>query len=332
VKSKWTELAQYGQSVWYDNTARPALASGLLERLVRDDNVTGGTSNPSIFAKAVEGSDLYDEDIRSAGRALDDEEVFEKLAIADIRQACRLLRPVWDRTGGADGYISIEVEAALADDAEGTIRRAHALRMAVGEPNVMVKVPGTEAGVRATRQLVRDGVNVNVTLLFSVERYGEIAEAYLRGLEERLSDGNGIADITSVASFFVSRIDTKVDERLPEGSPLRGRIAVANAKRAYADVFKTAFSGERWERLAAAGGNLQRPLWASTGVKNPAYSPTVYIDELIGRHTVTTVPDATLDAFRENGTPGPDTIERGLDEARRQLGYYTLQTPPSEGG
>jgi transaldolase len=319
VQSKWQELGRYGQSIWYDNVARPALESGLLERLMREDAVTGGTSNPSIFANAVTGSDLYDEDIRAADPAESVQQVFERAAIADIQRACDLMRPIWERTGGGDGYISIEVEADLAYDVDGTIDRAMRLRALVDRPNVMVKVPGTAPGVEAFRRLTRDGVSINVTLLFSVERYREIAEAYVQAIEERVAAGDDVSAISSVASFFVSRIDTKVDKQLPEGSELRGRAAVANAKLAYVDVFEQLFAGERWQRLADAGANVQRPLWASTSVKNPAYSPTLYVDTLIAPHTVNTVPDATLDAFRSGGTPPRESIHDGLDEARATM-------------
>ena len=318
MASKWTELARERQSVWYDNVARPALESGLLERLMREDNVTGGTSNPSIFAKAVQDSDLYDEDVRSADPGDSPNQVFDRLAVQDIQRACDLMRPVWERTEGLDGYVSLEEEADLAYDEEGSVGRGHELKAKVDRPNLMVKVPGTEPGVRAFRRLIREGVSVNVTLLFSIERYRAVAEAYVAALSERHEAGEPIDALASVASFFVSRIDSKVDDKLPEDSPLRGRIAVANAKLAYADVFRVVFAGEEWERLAAAGANVQRPLWASTGTKNKDYSPTLYIDELIGPDTVTTVPDATLDAFRDGGTPGK-TLEHDVDGARREL-------------
>jgi transaldolase len=321
MSSRWTAVAQLGQSIWYDNVARPALADGHLAGLVREDAVTGGTSNPSIFAKAVLDSDLYDGDIRAASADEDDVQVFQRCAIADIEQACDLLRPVWDATDGADGYISIEEEAALAFEVESAVRRAHELRALVDRPNVMIKVPGTDAGVEAFRRLTREGVNVNMTLLFARDRYRQIAEAYVAALTERIEAGEDVRASASVASFFVSRIDVQVDRRLPEDSPLRGKIAVANAKLAYADVFLPAHSGPRWERLAAAGARPQRPLWASTGGKNPNYSPTLYIDGLIGEHTVTTVPDATLDAFREAGAAPPDhaTVLDGIDQARADL-------------
>jgi transaldolase len=321
MSSRWTAVAELGQSIWYDNVARPALATGLLSKLMREDAVTGGTSNPSIFSKAVLDSDLYDEEIRSAPATDDDVTVFQRCAIADIQQACDLLRPVWDATDGADGYISIEEEAALAFEFEPAVERAHELRALVDRPNVMIKIPGTDAGVRAFRRLTREGVNVNMTLLFARERYQQIADAYVEALTERVEAGEDVTAAASVASFFVSRIDVQVDNRLPEGSPLLGRIAVANAKLAYADVFLPAHTGPRWERLSAAGARPQRPLWASTGAKNPNYSPTLYIDELIGENTVTTVPDATLDAVRDSTEPAPDhaTVLDGIDQARADI-------------
>lgn len=320
MDSRWTILGDLGQSVWYDNVARPALVSGRLEALLREDGVTGGTSNPAIFSKAVLESDAYDDDIRGAAASDSDEKVFERCAVEDIQRACDLLRPVWERTQGHDGYVSIEEEAALAFAVEPAVRRAHELRAAVDRPNVMVKIPATPAGVEAFRRLTRDGVSINMTLLFSREPYAQIAEAYVDALDERLAAGEDVSAIASVASFFVSRVDAQVDRRLPAGSPLRGRIAVANAKLAYADVFLPAFASERWKRLRAAGANVQRPLWASTGIKDAAYSPTLYIDELIGPHTVTTVPDATLDAFRHAAAPPPRaTVRDGVDEAREQL-------------
>jgi transaldolase len=321
VPSRWNAVAELGQSVWYDNVARPALADGHLARLIAEDGVTGGTSNPSIFAKAVLDSDLYDEQLLAAPAADSDAAVFERCWIEDIQRACDLVRPVWERTGGRDGYISLEEEAELAFAVEPAIARAHELCALVDRPNVMIKLPGTDAGVEAFRRLTRDGLNINMTLLFARERYRQIAEAYVDALTERVEAGEDVSRIASVASFFVSRIDVQADRLLPEDSPLRGRIAVANAKLAYADVFLTTHSGPRWERLAAAGAAPQRPLWASTGGKNPAYSPTLYIDELIGEHSVTTVPDATLDAFRAASEPAPQapTVVEGLDRARADL-------------
>jgi len=318
VASKWLEVGQFGQSVWYDNVARPAVQTGLLQRIIDEDGVTGGTSNPSIFAKNVEESGLYDDAIRAVPASATAAEAFQPLWIEDIQSACDVLRPVWDRTAGADGYVSIEVEADLAFDAPRTVLRAHELHAAVARPNVMIKVPGTAPGIDSFRQLTRDGLSINVTLLFSVERYLAIAEAYVAGLAERHAAGEPLTGIQSVASFFVSRIDTKVDALLPEGSPLRGKAAVANAKIAYADVYRKVFEGAAWQPLAAAGAARQRPLWASTSTKNAAYSPTIYVDDLIGPDTVNTVPDATLEAFRTLGNPGSRIME-GLDEARQVM-------------
>jgi transaldolase len=319
MTSRWKALAALGQSVWYDNVARPALASGHLEHLVANDGVTGGTSNPAIFSKAVLESDLYDEEIRAAPAADGDDQVFERCQVEDIQRACDLVRPVWERTHGHDGYISIEEEAALAFEVGSAVRRAHELRALVDRPNLMVKVPGTEAGVQAFRQLTAEGVNINVTLLFSRARYRQIAEAYVAALEQRVEAGEDVGAIASVASFFVSRVDAQVDPQLPAGSPLRGRIAVANAKLAYADVFLPIVQSERWQRLRAAGANVQKPLWASTGTKDPSYAPTLYIDELLGPDTVTTVPDATLDAFRGTGEAPRARLGEDLDQAREQL-------------
>jgi transaldolase len=321
VPSRWAAVAELGQSIWYDNVARPALADGHLAQLIDQDAVTGGTSNPSIFAKAVLDSDLYDEQLTAAPAGDSDAKVFERCWIEDIQHACDLVRPVWERTGGRDGYISLEEEAELALLAEPAVARAHELCALVDRPNVMIKLPGTDAGVEAFRRLTRDGLSINMTLLFSRERYREIAEGYIDAMTGRLEAGEDVRSIASVASFFVSRIDVQADERLPEDSPLRGRAAVANAKLAYADVFLPTHSGPRWERLAAAGAAPQRPLWASTGAKNPAYSPTLYIDELIGEQSVTTVPDATLDAFRDSSEPAPDapTILEDVDRARADL-------------
>jgi transaldolase len=318
MTSKWNALREFGQSVWYDNVARPALDSGLLAKLMAEDNVTGGTSNPSIFANAVLKSDLYDADISSAPADATPQQIFERAAAADITRACDMMRPVGEAAGGRDGFISLEVEADLAFDGEGTVRRAREVWAQIGRPNLMVKVPGTAPGVEAFRQLTADGININVTLLFGVARYREIADAYIEGLEQRLAAGGALDHIDSVASFFVSRIDSKVDAALPEGSPLAGKIAIANAKVAYADVYQVVFTGPRWEKLKAAGANPQRPLWASTSTKNPAYPATLYADELIGPDTVNTVPDATLDAFREGGHPAR-TLDKNLDEARAQL-------------
>jgi transaldolase len=322
--SRWKELAELGQSVWYDNVARPALASGLLERLIAEDHVTGGTSNPSIFSKAVLESDLYDREIAGAPADWSPEQIFERCAVDDIQRAADVLRAIWEGTRGADGYVSIEEEPSVAFDEKLAVRRGHELKALVDRPNVMIKVPGTPTGVAAFRRLTREGVSVNVTLLFSRDRYREVAEAYVDAISERAAAGEDVAAIASVASFFVSRIDAKVDARLAEGSPLRGTIAVANAKLAYADVFEPVFTSQRWRQLRSAGANIQRPLWASTGTKNPSYRPTLYVEELIGPETVTTVPNVTIDAFRTDGAVAP-TLTAGIEEARERLASVAEQ-------
>jgi transaldolase len=316
VASKWLGVGQFGQSVWYDNVARPAVETGLLAKIMVEDGVTGGTSNPSIFAKNVEDTDAYDAAIKAFPADATAVQIFEPLWIQDIQAACDVMRPAYDASGGADGFISIEVEADLAFDTPNTVKRAQELHAAVDRPNVLIKVPGTKPGIDSVRQLTAAGVSINVTLLFSVERYYEIAQAYAAGMAERLAAGQPVTGIQSVASFFVSRIDTKVDELLPEGSELRGKTAVANAKIAYADVYQAIFDNDpSWQAVEAAGGARQRALWASTSTKNPAYSPCLYVDELIGPDTVNTVPDATLEAYRTQGDPASRLTE-DLDGAR----------------
>jgi transaldolase len=315
------EIEALGQAIWIDNLNRELLDSGTLRRLIEEDGISGVTSNPTIFEKGMGHSDRYDDALREAISETDDpQEIFERLAYADVRDAADLLRPVFEQTEGRDGYVSFELPASLAFDAEGSIEAAERHRDAIDRPNVLIKVPGTEPGVHAFEELTARGVNVNVTLLFSVERYRAIAEAYLRGLERRLEAGERVDWAASVASFFVSRVDTKVDAAL-EGTgreDLRGRAAVANAKLAYA-TFREIFSGERWERLAAAGASVQRPLWGSTSTKNPDYPDTLYVDELIGPDTVNTMPDATIEAARDHATP-ERTVDRDVDAARALMG------------
>jgi transaldolase len=311
------EIEALGQAIWIDNLNRELLDEGTLARLIEEDGISGVTSNPTIFEKGMAGSDRYDDAFRDAGRETDDtQEIFERLAYADVRDAAELLRPVFEETEGQDGYVSFELPASLAFDAEGSIEAAVRHRDAIDRPNVLIKVPGTEPGVRAFEELTARGVNVNVTLLFAVARYRDIAEAYLRGLERRLDAGEPIDRSASVASFFVSRVDTKVDAALEElgREDLRGRAAVANAKLAYA-AFQEIFSGERWERLRSAGAGTQRPLWGSTSTKNPDYPDTLYVDELIGPDTVNTMPDATIEAARDHATP-ERTVDRDVDTAR----------------
>jgi transaldolase len=314
------EIEALGQSIWIDNLNRQLLDGGTLRRLIEEDGITGVTSNPTIFEKGMGSSDRYDDAFREVAADTDDpQEIFEQLAYRDVRDACDLLRPIFDETGGKDGYVSFELPASLAYDAEGSVEHALRHREAIDRPNVLIKVPGTEPGVQAFEELTARGVNVNVTLLFAVERHREVAEAFLRGLERRVEAGEPVGESASVASFFVSRVDTKVDAALEEKGreELRGKAAVANAKLAYA-AFQEIFSGERWERLAAAGANVQRPLWGSTSTKNPDYPDTLYVDELIGPDTVNTMPDATIEAARDHATPAR-TVDKDVDAARELM-------------
>jgi transaldolase len=319
-------LRAAGQSVWLDFLRRSLITGGGLERLMREDGVSGVTSNPSIFGKAIGGSTDYEQAIRAIaekdGRS--SMEVFYELAVADVAMAADVFRPVFEDTGGADGFASFELEPRLAHDASGSIEAARVLVEQIGRPNAMIKVPGTEEGVPAVEELTALGVNVNITLLFSVELYEKVALAYIRALERRLEGGQPLDGIVSVASFFVSRVDAAVDELLPEGSPLCGKVAIANAKRAY-HRFRQLFSGERWERLARAGARVQSPLWASTGTKDPTYSDVLYVEELVGPDTVNTVPEATLNAFRDHGVVRPTAALEGFEETETTLGLLPEQ-------
>ena len=327
-------LNSLGQSVWFDYIRRLELTSGHLKHLIDADGISGVTSNPTIFEKAIAGSNDYDEEIRKLVEAGHETPViFESLEVEDIRAAADLFRPVYDSTDGRDGFVSIEVAPTLARDTKGTIVEAHRLWREVDRPNILVKVPGTAEGLPAIEQLLGEGININITLLFAIERYQEVALAYIAALEKRAREGKPLEHIASVASFFVSRIDTMADQQI-EGklvaakSPeerqrlegLRGRTAVANAKLAYVK-FKEISSSARFQALAQKGARVQRMLWASTGTKNPQYSDTLYVDTLIGPDTVNTMPAATLAAYRDHGKPAP-RIEEGLDDARavmRQL-------------
>jgi transaldolase len=308
---------EYGQSIWIDFISRDALVSGDLARLV-DDGVLGLTSNPSIFEKSIASGKSYDSQIGSlAAQAKPALEIYEALALADIAAAADLMRPVYERTDGLDGYVSLEVSPHLAHDTAGTIADGKRLFAALGRPNVMIKVPGTPEGVPAIAELIGSGVNVNVTLLFGLDAYEAAANAYLDGLETLERAGGDVHRVASVASFFVSRLDTAVDKWLagrPEEPALRGRAAVANAKLAYARFEQIFRAGSRWEKLAARGARVQRPLWASTSTKNPAYSDTLYVDELIGPHTINTMPPQTLAAYREHGRLA-QTVTQGVAEA-----------------
>jgi transaldolase/glucose-6-phosphate isomerase len=323
--TKLHDVADLGQAIWLDYIRRSFITSGDLQALV-DDGLRGVTSNPTIFEKAIAGSTDYDDALqRLVNEGTDSkhpktvEEIYEALTLDDIQRAADALRPVYDRTAGADGYVSLEVSPTLAHDTEGTVDEARRLFAALDRPNVMIKVPATPAGVPAIETLIGEGINVNVTLIFSVAQYEDVAEAYIAGLEKLAGAGGDVSRIASVASFFVSRVDVAIDRALEEigEAALQGKIAIANSKVAYAR-FREIFCGERWERLARQGARVQRVLWASTSTKNPLYPDTLYVDGLIGPDTVNTVPPATLNAFRDHGTAAL-TLEIGLDEARAQL-------------
>jgi transaldolase len=320
MSNRLREIEALGQSIWIDNISRQILDDGILKRLIDEDGISGVTSNPTIFEKAMGHSDRYDDGFREElEHTSDPEEIFNQLAYRDIRDAADLLRPVWDSAKGADGHVSFEVAASLAFDTDGTIEAAKHHRAAIDRPNVLIKVPGTAEGVSAFEELTAFGLNVNVTLLFAVSRYEAIAEAYIRGLERRVEAGESVEKAASVASFFVSRVDTKVDAAL-EGTgreDLRGKAAVANAKIAY-ESFQRIFSGPRWEALAAKGAHVQRPLWASTSTKNPDYSDTLYVDNLIGPDTVNTMPDQTIDASRDHAT-AERTVDKDVDQAHKEI-------------
>ena len=316
MANRLRQIQEHGQAIWIDNLNRELLDEGILRRLIEEDGLSGVTSNPTIFEKGMGRSDRYDDAFREATRETrDPQEIFERLAYRDVRAAADLLRDTFDRTEGQDGFVSFELPASLAHDAGESIAAAERHRRRIDRENVLVKVPGTEAGVRAFEELTARGVSINVTLLFAVARYEEIAEAYLRGLERRAAAGEPIDRVASVASFFVSRVDTKVDAALESvgREDLRGKAAVANAKLAYAS-FRRIFTGDRWKALRAAGANLQRPLWGSTSTKNPDYPDTLYVDELIGPDTVNTMPDSTIEAARDHATPAR-TIDEDLDQA-----------------
>ncbi len=303
------QLTRLGQSLWYDYITRDLIESGGLSQLIEEDGLRGMTSNPTIFEKAIAGSRLYDDDIRrlseqghSAGQ------IFEALAVADVQSACDVFMPLYRSTNRADGYVSIEVSPTLANDTEGTVHEARRLWKAVARPNVMIKIPGTAAGLSAITRCTADGISVNVTLLFSVERYAEVVAAFLDGLDQRLEAGLPVPGVASVASFFVSRVDGKVDPLLDRvqgtgaGHPLRGKIAIANASLAYG-IFETSLGTSRWKRLADAGARPQRPLWASTSTKDPRLPDVYYVEALAAPQTVNTLPPETFEAYRDHGNP-----------------------------
>ena len=321
------QLARHGQSFWLDNISRDLIASGRLSRLIEEDGLKGMTSNPAIFEKAIMGSTDYDDDIGlMAAQGRNAVEIYEALAVADIRQAADRLSAVYDATDGADGYVSLEVSPELADDTAGTIAEARRLWEEVDRGNVMIKVPATRAGIPAVRRLIGEGLNINVTLLFSRAVYETVAEAYIGGLEDRLAAGGAIGGTASVASFFISRIDTLVDALLAEREAqaddpevrgmirgLIGKTAIANGKTTY-QLYKALYATPRWDALAEKGARPQRLLWASTSTKNPDYRDVLYVEELIGKDTINTLPDETLGAFRDHGRLS-DTLEANIDEA-----------------
>ena len=317
--TKLHELARLGQSIWYDNIRRDLLDNGEFQALL-DAGVLGVTSNPTIFEKAIAQSSYYDSTIESlAGQGLATDAIYETLAMQDIGRAADMLRPVYDATHGVDGYVSLEVSPLLARETEQTIAEARRLFKALDRPNIMIKVPATPEGIPAIEQLIADGLNINVTLIFSLDSYVQVTEAYIAGLEKLAVGGGDVSKTASVASFFVSRVDTKIDAWLAAkgNTDLQGKIAIANSKVVYAR-FKEIFSGPRWDALAAHGARVQRPLWASTSTKNPNYPDTLYIDTLIGADTVNTVPPQTLDAIFNRATVAL-TLAEGVDKARQQL-------------
>jgi transaldolase len=318
-KSRLHELSELGQSVWIDSLSREWLRTGELARMIDEDAVVGVTSNPTIFQKAMSEGGWYDDQLREVLAEEDDlKEIFLRLAFDDIREACDLLRPVWDGAEGLDGYVSLEVDPRLAHDTDGTIEEAQRFHETVDRPNLYVKIPATEAGLPAIEEMISRGKNINVTLIFGLERYAAVAEAYIRGLERLVEAGGDPSQVTSVASFFVSRVDTEADKRLDAiggHDHLKGRLAIANAKLAY-QRYQEIFSGPRWEPLATKGATPQRCLWASTSTKNPEYRDVMYIEELIGPETVNTMPKETIEAFQDHGVVRL-TLEEGLDEARQ---------------
>jgi len=303
-------VAAQGQSIWMDEISRQVLEPDGLSALVNGAAVTGVTSNPTIFAKAIVGSNDYDEALHDlVGRDADTLEIYTALVTRDIRDACDALRSVWQESGGADGFVSVEVSPELADETQATIEEAREWWKRVDRPNLLIKVPATPAGIPAVRQLIGEGISVNVTLIFSLDRYREVMNAYLHGLETYAQTGGDLSRINSVASFFVSRVDTEVDRRLEqigsrEALDLRGKAAIANARAAYG-LFLNTFAGERWGSLSSRGARIQRPLWASTSTKDPDYPDTMYVDELVASNTVNTVPVKTIEAYQDHGNPRP---------------------------
>jgi transaldolase len=322
------EIKQYGQSIWMDNLTRDMIQSGELKGLVENGGICGITTNPAIFEKAMMGNAIYDADIEAGVRAgLPIDKIYESLIFADIRNACDILQPIYESSDGLDGYVSIEVPPTIAHDSEATINEARRYYQEIGRANVMIKIPGTKEGLPAVEQVISEGINVNVTLLFSVDSYIETAWTYIRGLEKRAAEGQDISKISSVASFFLSRIDSnidaKIDAKLKQGvdriekeaelRAIKGKIAIANAKIAYQE-YKKIIQSDRWKALSAKGANVQRLLWASTSTKDPQYSDVMYVDELVGPDTVNTLPPSTIEACADHCNP-TNRVETGVEGA-----------------
>jgi transaldolase len=321
AKSRLHELTEHGQAVWFDTLSRDLVRSGELARMMDEDAVTGVTSNPTIFQKALSSGDAYDEDLKKLLAQTDDpSEIFFSLALEDIRDACDTLKPAYDASNGVDGYVSMEVEPGIAYDTERTFEQARWIAKEVERPNLLVKIPATMPGLPAIEDCTAKGTSINITLIFSLDRYKAVVEAYLRGLERLVASGGDPSKVASVASFFVSRVDTEADKRLDQvGHPeLKGKLAIANAKLAYQHYLE-AFAGERWQFLEGKGATKQRCLWASTSTKNPEYRDVMYVEELIGPETVNTMPLETIRAFQEHGEVRGDTVLEGVDEARALL-------------
>jgi transaldolase len=319
--SRLKQLSEAGVSVWIDSLSREMLHSGQLASLMSDDCVVGVTSNPTIFQKALAEGDVYDDQLREVAKEIDDPvEIFFALAMDDIREACDLMRPVWDATGGVDGFVSLEVDPTLAYDRERTFEQAVRFNKEVDKPNLYVKIPATQPGLGAIEDCIAKAVPINVTLIFSLERYAAVVEAYLRGLERLVASGGDPRSVISVASFFVSRVDTEADKRLEKlgRTDLQGKLAVANAKLAY-QHYQAVVGSDRWSFLAAKGARPQRCLWASTSTKNPAYRDVLYVEELIGRDVVNTMPLETVRAFQDHGVVKVDSLLDGVEESRKLL-------------
>ena len=317
-------LADAGVSLWLDDLSRQRLASGNLEALIHDSQISGVTTNPTIFAKAISDADAYAEQVtRLAAEGISTDEAIRVITTDDVRNAADLFKPVYDDTEGVDGRVSIEVEPTLAHNTERTISQARELWAIVGRENVFIKIPATKEGIPAITAVLAEGISVNVTLIFSLERYKAVADAFLSGLEKALDNGHDVTKLASVASFFVSRVDTEVDKRLDaigsdQAKALKGKAAIANARLAY-ELHEEIFDTDRWREIETAGGKPQRPLWASTGVKDPAYKDTMYVEELVTSNVVNTMPQATIDAFADHGEVTGDTVRGSYDGARKVL-------------